>query len=309
MTGFRCGAATDVGRVRSVNQDNLLAMTSFFAVADGMGGHRGGEVASRIAVDTLAADLDGVSDVEVHVAAVRAANEAILHSAATDPDLYGMGTTLCTLGLTEIDGTEQLVITNVGDSRVYRYVDDHLEQITLDHSLVEDLLRQGRLSPEEAEDHPQRNVLTRALGVAHDVEVDHFVLPVVHGDRFLLCSDGLFNEVSEPDIASMLGAVESPDDAAQELVDAANRAQSRDNITVVVVDVDMTVETVSGGPPPSGLGEHHREPTDEHPAVTATLVADEPADPDDAADEADADGDGADQRRPWWRRMLGRGSD
>lgn len=305
MTVLRSGSGTDVGKVRSVNQDNLVATSSYFAVADGMGGHRGGEVASQIAVETLVAELADERSVDAFVTAVKAANEAILRHASDHPDLHGMGTTLCTLGLVDVDGTEHLAVTNVGDSRVYRYVDDRLEQVTLDHSLVEDLLRQGRLSPEEAEDHPQRNVLTRALGVSFDIEVDKFVLPVVHGDRFLLCSDGLFNEVSEPEIAATLGTVEDPDAAAQDLIDAANRAGSRDNITVVIVDVDASeAPAPTPGPPDGRLGEHHHEPTDEHPAVaTATRVDEETA----APTAADADGEDTEPgRRPWWRRVFGR---
>ncbi|MEQ8717960.1 MAG: Stp1/IreP family PP2C-type Ser/Thr phosphatase [Acidimicrobiales bacterium] len=299
MTAFRWGSGTDVGHVRSVNQDNLVVAAGFFAVADGMGGHRGGEVASLIAVEALVESLGETRRVDDYVTAVRAANEAILQRASEDPDLYGMGTTLCTLGLVDVDGVEQLAVTNVGDSRVYRYVDDHLAQVTLDHSLVEDLLRQGRLSPEEARDHPQRNVLTRALGVSHEVEVDTFLLPVIHGDRFMLCSDGLFNEVSEPDIAATLGTVDDPEVAAQDLIDAANRAGSRDNITVVIVDVDM-----------SGSGDAvvtAGEPTEEHQTVAADLAA--PGSPAtvQAADDSDPDAGEDTPKRPWWRRMFGRG--
>jgi protein phosphatase len=296
MTAFRWGSGTDVGHVRSVNQDNLVVAAGLFAVADGMGGHRGGEVASLIAVEALVASLGETRRVDDYVTAVRAANEAILKRASEDPDLYGMGTTLCTLGLVDVDGVEQLAVTNVGDSRVYRYVDDHLAQVTLDHSLVEDLLRQGRLSPEEARDHPQRNVLTRALGVSHEVEVDTFLLPVIHGDRFMLCSDGLFNEVSEPDIAATLGTVDDPEVAAQDLIDAANRAGSRDNITVVIVDVDMSE---SAGPPVAT-----GEPTDEYPAVAADSADSVPG---ESEDIAEPDAGEETPRRPWWRRMFGRG--
>jgi protein phosphatase len=237
VTAFRVGAATDTGRVRSNNQDSNLVGTNLYAVADGMGGHQGGEVASAIAVDTL---REAVTEPTVGslVEGVKLANQAIFERQAGTPELRGMGTTLCAVALVETDDDgEEILVVNVGDSRVYRFRDDELTQVTRDHSLVEDLRREGRLTDAEAAVHPHRNVLTRALGIDANVVVDEFHLEPNTGDRFLLCSDGLFNEVPEDRIAATLRRLEPPDDAAHELVRQANENGGRDNITCVVVDV------------------------------------------------------------------------
>lgn len=239
---FNIGAATDVGQVREVNQDSFLTTDGLAVVADGMGGHRGGEVASAIAVTSLQssfgeATIDALSD------GVQSANGEIRDRAASDPSLLGMGTTLCALAFVEHEGVNKLAIVNVGDSRVYRLDGDRLDQITEDHSLVEALVREGRLTPEEAETHPQRNILTRALGVADSVEVDRFFVDPVAGSRFLLCSDGLFNEVGEDEIARMLGEESDPTIAADHLVMAANTGGGRDNITAVIVDIAESNDT------------------------------------------------------------------
>ena len=237
MTTFRAGAATDKGMVRANNQDSQLVLDGrLFAVADGMGGHRGGEVASATALDAL-----GDAWSEATAAALRAgvvgANEAVFAKASHDPELRGMGTTLTVLALVVDEaGQERLAIANVGDSRAYRLT-DQLVQVTDDHSLVESLVRQGRLTAEEAVTHPQRNILTRALGIEPQVEVDVWVLSPVPGDRFLLCSDGLFNEVEPDVITSTLRALADPTQAANELVRLANEGGGRDNITCVVVDI------------------------------------------------------------------------
>ena len=237
MTTLRFGSATDVGRVRQNNEDNLLVASPLFAVADGMGGHAAGEVASGIAVqllgDTFSADrtAGGLAD------AVRAANRAVWERAQQQPDLRGMGTTLTAVALVEDDGQDVLAVVNVGDSRAYRLQQGELEQLTEDHSLVEELVRSGRLSAEEAQVHPQKHVLTRVLGVDPDVEVDCFRIIPYEGDRFLLASDGLFNEVDDRTIASVLRRTEDPDAAAAELVELAKGNGGSDNITVVVVDV------------------------------------------------------------------------
>ena len=165
---------------------------------------------------------------------VEGANRAVFEKAA-DPDLRGMGTTLVAMTLRPDE--EKVSVVNVGDSRAYLYRDDELLQLTLDHSLVEDLVRQNRLTPDEALTHPQRNILTRALGIASQVDVDSFLRPTEVGDRFLLCSDGLFNEVNEPEITRLLGVNAEPDDAAEALVAAALAQAGRDNVTVAVVDV------------------------------------------------------------------------
>jgi protein phosphatase len=237
VTTFRVGAATDTGRVRSNNQDSNLVGTNLYAVADGMGGHQGGEVASAIAVETLQEEVTEPTAGSL-VEGVRLANQAIFERQADTPELRGMGTTLCAVALVETeDGGEEILVVNVGDSRVYRFRDDVLSQVTRDHSLVEDLRREGRLTDAEAAVHPHRNVLTRALGIDANVVVDEFHLEPHAGDRFLLCSDGLFNEVPEDRISATLRRLESPDDAAHELVRQANENGGRDNITCVVVDV------------------------------------------------------------------------
>jgi len=237
-TRLRWGGATDVGRVRSNNQDQYVARADagLWAVADGMGGHRGGEVASEIACATLARvfdqhTLDGLVD------AIEQANRAVFQAGNSDPELSGMGTTVVALAVVDHDGEELLAIANVGDSRVYRHSGGELDQITIDHSLVADLVREGSLSPDEAATHPQRNILTRVLGVYDDVPVDAVAVEPHHGDRYVLCSDGLFNEVSEAGIASVLRRLGDPADAAGELVRMAVESGGRDNVTVVVVDV------------------------------------------------------------------------
>jgi protein phosphatase len=237
-TRLRWGGATDVGRVRSDNQDQYVARddVGLWAVADGMGGHRGGEVASEIACATLARvfdrhTMDGLID------AIEQANRAVFLAGNNDPELSGMGTTVVALAVVDHEGDELLAIANVGDSRVYRYAGGELDQITIDHSLVADLVREGSLSPDEAATHPQRNILTRVLGVYDDVPVDAVAVEPHHGDRYVLCSDGLFNEVTEAGIASVLRRLADPADAASELVRLALEGGGRDNVTVVVVDV------------------------------------------------------------------------
>jgi serine/threonine protein phosphatase PrpC len=207
MTRFRWGLATDTGRTRSINQDNALAIEGLFAVADGMGGHRGGEVASEVAVRALRERAPLVTSVEL-LEAIHLAND------------------------------ERLAIANVGDSRVYLFASGELEQMTDDHSLVAALVREGRLTPQEAEEHPQRNILTRALGIDHEVSVDAWEVPPFVGDRWVLCSDGLFNEVSVDQMAAVLRRLADPSEAASELVRLANDSGGRDNITVLVDIVD-----------------------------------------------------------------------
>lgn len=240
MTQLRAGAATDIGRVRQSQQDSILVDGDkvLFGVADGMGGHRGGEVASQVAVETVQAVFDQARlDALVH--AVEAANDAVVRRADGDPDLRGMGTTLCAMALVHEEDEDRIAIVNVGDSRFYllKHNGTVVEQISEDHSLVETLVRQGQLSEDDAVNHPHRNILTRALGIDSHVMVDRWELLPFTGDRYLMCSDGLFNEVGEPMIAEVLRTVEDPTAAAEQLVAMANDGGGRDNISVVVVDV------------------------------------------------------------------------
>lgn len=230
---------TLVGLVRQANEDSSLVADGLVAVADGMGGHLAGEVASADTVTTLRAVV-GLREPGELVGAVHLANRRIHDRAAENPELHGMGTTVCVLGTVVDDGEEKLMALNVGDSRIYHYGSGVLTQLTEDHSLVEALVRDGRLTPEEAEVHPQRNVLTRALGVEAVVEVDAWVLTPADGDRFLLCSDGLFNEINNQQIAEVLESAKDPDAAARILAERAETAGGRDNITTVVVDVTGT---------------------------------------------------------------------
>ncbi|HXH56865.1 Stp1/IreP family PP2C-type Ser/Thr phosphatase, partial [Iamia sp.] len=239
MTSFRVGSASDVGQLRTNNQDSKLIAdaVSVFAVADGMGGHQGGEVASAIAVETLEAVISEPTTASV-VEAVKEANRRIFSRAEDTTELRGMGTTLVAIALVNQDGAdEEIAWVNVGDSRVYLLRDGELHQLSRDHSLVEDLRRGGQLSEEEAAIHPQRNILTRALGIDQEVEVDSDSLLPLTGDRFLLCSDGLFNEVDPTTLVDTLTSGEDPDAVAHELVRLANAGGGRDNITCVVVDV------------------------------------------------------------------------
>ena len=233
---FRIGAGTDVGVSREVNQDSYSTAANLAVVADGMGGHRGGEVASAIAASEMVNQFTS-PELDVLVKGVERSNTKILDEAAANPNLHGMGTTCVALGLIEVADGVGLGAVNVGDSRMYRLTGNVLEQLTEDHSLVEALVREGRITAAEAEVHPQRNIVTRALGVVEHVEVDSFHFIPKIGDRYLLCSDGLFNEVDAHGIATILATEPDPQAAAQKLIAAANEGGGRDNITTVVVDI------------------------------------------------------------------------
>ena len=236
MTRFAWGAASDTGRVRQANEDSYLVVDGLFAVADGMGGHQAGEVASHLALETLQSEFDAAGT-DVLVRAVENANHTLVSRSAADPELAGMGTTLVAMALVEASGRDAIGVVNVGDSRLYLMSDGELAQITEDHSLVATMERQGRLTAAEAAVHPQRNILTRALGIDGTVLVDSWeILPVI-GDRYLICSDGLFNEVDENRIAATLRRLADPNEACRELIRLANEGGGRDNITCVVVDV------------------------------------------------------------------------
>ena len=229
------GAQTDVGRVRKGNEDSYLLEAPIYAVADGMGGHIAGDVASATAVDVIAegARTEHPSDGLALADLVTRANEAIWEKARSDPSLRGMGTT-CTLLM--IDG-DVAHIAHVGDSRAYLLRNDDFTQLTEDHTLVERMVREGRLSAEEAANHPQRSVITRALGVDQQVQVDVLREQLTKGDRILLASDGLTSMVAADQIAGVLRREGDPQAAADRLVEMANAAGGEDNVTVLVVDV------------------------------------------------------------------------
>ncbi|MDQ6697242.1 MAG: SpoIIE family protein phosphatase, partial [Actinomycetota bacterium] len=198
--------------------------------------HQGGEVASALAVQILEAEATGAS-VDSFRQGVQSANRAIFEQAGSDGALHGMGTTLCAVRLIDTPDGELIAWANVGDSRIYLFRDGSLIQLSEDHSLVEDLVRDGQLSKDAAAIHPQRHIVTRALGIDVDVDVDLDTVIPYRGDRYLLCSDGLFNEVDDSHIAGVLRRLVDPDEASAELVRLANEHGGRDNITVVLVEV------------------------------------------------------------------------
>ena len=259
---FRVGARTDVGRVRSGNEDSFMVEEPLFAVADGMGGHQGGEVASNLALETLAPVAAGGDLPET----VRKANREVFRKASEDPNLSGMGTTLTAI---LADGDE-FRVAHIGDSRLYLLRDGELQRLTTDHTVVERLVTEGRLTAEEAEMHPQRSILTKALGVDEEIEPDDDRVSVRPGDRLLLCSDGLTGMVGEPDIQSLLASNTEPQAAADALVEAANQAGGQDNITSVVIDVIEEDAAPTGAVlPPSTTAVREEDEASPTPAPTA----------------------------------------
>jgi PPM family protein phosphatase len=228
-------ALSDVGRQRQTNEDSFLESSPIFAVADGMGGARAGEVASRLAVETFSEQRDESASPEAQLAEVaRTANRKIYTLAQEDSSRAGMGTTLTAVMVH--DG--ELAIGHVGDSRAYRFRDGGLERLTQDHSLVEELVRQGKIKPEEAATHPQRSIITRALGPEPEVDVETLTYSARPGDVYLLCSDGLTGMVEEGRMAEILREGGSLEAAGTKLVAEANENGGRDNITVVLFRVD-----------------------------------------------------------------------
>jgi len=235
MSLGRSAGLTDTGRRRRRNEDSYVCEPPLFAVADGMGGAQAGEVASRLA----AAVLQEVNGEQLSRGAIaeliQEANRRVFQRSNEDAAASGMGTTL-TVAL--VESSDTVAIGHVGDSRAYRVRDGRLEQLTEDHSLVGEMMRSGRLSAEEAEAHPQRSVITRALGTEPDVDVDTFTVETQPGDVFLLCSDGLTTMVPDREILSLLDASGGDlERAARRLVEAANRSGGEDNITVVVFEI------------------------------------------------------------------------
>jgi PPM family protein phosphatase len=228
-------AGTDTGLQRRANEDSLLVRSPLFVVADGMGGAQAGEVASSVAVDTFRAGLgDGEEPERSLVAQVEQANSRINELSHSNAEHAGMGTTITVVYV----GEQDVAIAHVGDSRAYCMRDDELLRLTDDHSLVDELIRQGKLTPEEAEEHPQRSVITRALGPEANVEVDVRSFRGRPGDVYLLCSDGLTTMVGEAELLRLLAAHERLADAGEALIAAANDAGGKDNITVVLLRLE-----------------------------------------------------------------------
>ena len=232
---YRIGAKTDVGRRREVNEDSFLVHEPLVVVADGMGGHVAGDIASSTAIETIKekAASARAEDLNTLAALVLGANTRIWEKAESDSSLRGMGTT-CTLLLLDASKAH---FAHVGDSRAYLLRQSKLNQITEDHTLVGRMVKEGRLSAQDAERHPQRSIVTRALGVDSEVEVDLMTVDVAEGDRILICSDGLSSMVDFDGIEAILKRESDPQAAAERLVDAANEAGGEDNITVVIVDI------------------------------------------------------------------------
>ena len=230
------GASTDIGRRRDHNEDSYLAESPFFVVADGMGGHAAGDVASAAVVTRLAASAydDVVQPTDI-VDALRAATDDISHAA--DADDLGVGTTVTGVALTVQGGDPYWAVFNIGDSRVYRFDAGELEQITTDHSVVQELIDARLLDPRDAEFHPDSSVITRAVGFNVEPYADFWMLPLKQGLRVLVCSDGLTREVDDDGLRERLSGGGSPAEIADGLVQDALRGGGRDNITAVVVDV------------------------------------------------------------------------
>jgi PPM family protein phosphatase len=227
---------TDTGRQRSENEDSLFVRAPIFVVADGMGGAQAGEVASKAAAEAFDRDLPEAPPERVLRETIEAANRQIHELARSDPSRAGMGTTI-TAAIVNAQ-SEEVGIGHVGDSRAYRLRAGKLEQLTRDHSLVEEMRRKGQITDAQAEDHPQRSIITRALGPEPEVEVDVQTVPAAPGDVFLLCSDGLTTMVDEARIAAVLGSGASMREAVRALVDEANRAGGRDNITALAFQLE-----------------------------------------------------------------------
>lgn len=308
MAELKWGAGTHPGQIRPQNEDNLHVADGVFVVADGMGGHEAGEVASYIAVERIreALDVEGYLTAQQVVDSITAANNDIFRAAIANPGQAGMGTTVTAIAVIEdpmagrgapniddndpidtdpagnprvtpvvpLEQPEALVLANVGDSRTYLFRHDRLRRVTVDHSYVQELVATGHITDEEARYHPRRNIITRALGIEPDVNVDWWTLPLVRHDRYVLCSDGLVDEITDDEITETLRAFPDPQEAADRLIDLANAAGGRDNITVVVVDV------LSGDDPPDPTQELDLVPMwadDTMPLQAPSSVTGEPA--------------------------------
>jgi len=237
---------TDTGRQRNANEDSVLTRPPLFVVADGMGGAQAGEVASKTVVETFERGLPEQPPERVLRETIELANRTVHELARTDPNLAGMGTTTTAAILDA--SSEEVAIGHVGDSRAYRLREGRFERLTRDHSLVEEMRRKGQLTDAQAEDHPQRSIITRALGPEPEVEVDLQTVPAQAGDVFLICSDGLTTMLDDEHIARVLSRATSLEAAVRTLVDEANRAGGRDNITIIAFRLEDAAAPAQGNP-------------------------------------------------------------
>ena len=264
--------ASDLGRQRQGNEDNYFVRAPLFVVADGMGGAQAGEVASEMAVESFDRGLPDGSPAAALEEAIRAANRRIHERSHSEEQFAGMGTT-CTAAYV---GESEVTIAHVGDSRAYLWRGGELVRLTRDHSLVGELLARGKITEEQAEAHPQRNVITRALGADADVRVDVEAFDARDGDVFLLCSDGLTGMIQEPGLRSFLQDMTSLEQAGRGLIAAANEAGGRDNITVILFrleDVARAEGTAGAGAATGDAGETSEYDTFEGEAVPDTRQA------------------------------------
>jgi len=275
MIHATCGASTHVGQVRDGNEDNYVTIEGLYFVADGMGGHSAGEVASEIAVRIL---REVYTDPKVRVSspglladAISTANTAIYMEAMHDTSKTGMGTTLTGLAVTNAPDN-QIVVANVGDSRTYMWRHGELRQVTKDHSHVQTLVDRGAITRAEARVHFQRNIVLRAMGIESWVDIDTFPMSVEDGDRFIMCSDGLVDEADDDEIETEIRLSISVQDLADRLVDLANRNGGRDNITVVVVDFAVSDEVEVPANEVVEIPPVVEQPTVTEPAITEEIA-------------------------------------
>jgi protein phosphatase len=247
MITISSAAVTHPGHVREANEDSMVVTPRLVAVADGLGGHAAGEVASKIAVERMArlAERDRMHPDDV-IDAIADSNRLIIDEARRRKDFLGMGTTLCGVGIVQVGGSDHCVVFNVGDSRVYRFVDGRLSQVSVDHSEVEELRAAGRITADEAARHPRRNVITRCLGTEPSPTPDVWVYPPTGHERYVVCSDGLTGEIDDTAIADTLAAHDDPGPAASALLEQALAAGGRDNNAVIVVDLDNGADATLG---------------------------------------------------------------
>ena len=278
-------SGSDTGRQRRANEDSMMVRSPLFVVADGMGGAQAGEVASHLAAETFRVGLpDGTEPEEALATLAQEANARIHELSHVNAEQAGMGTTLTAVYV----GEREVAIAHVGDSRAYCLRDGELLRLTDDHSLVDELLRQGRLTPEEAVEHPQRSVITRALGIEGYVEVDTRSFRGLDGDVYLLCSDGLTTMVSEQLIAEVLTRSGSLREAGERLIAAANEAGGRDNITVILLRLEDLQTEGSGGEQVTmtGMPAVRPAPADAPPTEAHTAASPPPRQPRPAASAA-----------------------